>query len=441
MTAAESLDRFFRITERGSTIRREVRAGAVVFLAMAYVLVVMPATLSDGTGMDSERVFSATALAAIVATLIMALYARYPIALAPAMGTNAFFTYTIIGNMGYSWQEALGAVFVSGVLFMLISVSGLRERIISALPKELRISVTAGIGAFLLLVGLNGSGIIVSDPSTLVTLGDLSDKAVVIALFGIALTVVLYVRKITGAIFIGIVVTAAIAMIFGVTPVPDAVVSVPEMPYAGDFWDGLLSVHWDITFVIVILSFLMVDFFDTTGTVMAVAKGAGAMDDDGDIRDGRKVFLSDGAGTAIGAAIGVSSVTCYAESTVGISAGARTGLAALTVACLFAVSLLFGPVFSVIDSTATVSAMFIVAAIMLSSLRDLDWGDMPSVMTAVATIGAMVFGYSITDGLGFGVIVYCICKAATGDWRKIHPLIYALAAVFVLYFLAHALTF
>ncbi len=440
MDVAARVDSFFKISERGSSFRTEIRGGIVTFLAMAYVLVVMPITL-EPAGMGKEQVFSATVIATIVGTGIMALYAKFPIAQAPAMGTNAFFTYTIVIGMGYSWEEALAAVFLSGLLFFLITISGLREMIVNSIPKDLRLAIAAGLGAFLLFIGLQGSGIIIGNSSTLVALGDMSSSAVLVALFGIALTTALYLRKFKTAIFVGVLVTTVIAMAVGITEVPSEFVSMPEAPYWGAFIDGLQTVHFDIIFVIVVLSFLMVNMFDTTGTIMAVSKEAGAMDDDGKIRDGGKMFLSDAVGTMTGAAIGVSTVSSYAESTIGIESGARTGFSALVVCLLFFVALFFSPVFTVVTSTSTVAALFIVSVIMMGSLREINWEDPAAAVTVVTTIMMMVLTYSITDGLGFGVIVYSLCKIFSGKWREISPVMYVLSLVFLVYFITVAVTF
>ncbi len=440
MDIVAHIDSFFKITERGSNFRTEIRGGIVTFLAMAYVLVVMPNTL-EPAGMGREQIFTATVIATIVGTGIMALYARFPIAQAPAMGTNAFFTYTIVLGMGYTWQEALAAVFLSGVLFILITISGLREIIVNSIPKDLRLAIAAGLGAFLLFIGLQGAGIIVGNSSTLVTLGDMSDKAVLVALFGIILTTSLYVRKFKTAIFIGIVVTTIIAMALGITAIPSDVLSMPEAPYWGAFYDGLKSVNFDIVFIIVILSFLMVNLFDTTGTIMAVSKEAGAMDENGKIRDGSKMFLSDAVGTMTGAAIGVSTVSSYAESTIGIESGARTGFSALVVCLLFFIALFFSPIFTVVTSTSTVAALFIVAVIMMGSLKYINWEDPASAVTVVTTIMMMILTYSITDGLGFGVIMYSVCKLLGGKWREVSPIMYVLSLIFFAYFVTTAVTF
>lgn len=437
MDIASHVDRFFKVSERGSTFWTEIRGGIVTFLAMAYVLVVMPLTL-EPAGMGKEQIFSATVIATVVGTGMMALYAKFPIAQAPAMGTNAFFTYTIVIGMGYTWQEALGAVFLSGCLFILITLSGLRQLIVDSIPKDLRLAVAAGLGAFLLFIGLEGSGIIVDDPSTLVTLGDMSSVAVLVSLFGIILTTALYIRRYKTAIFIGIIVTTLLAMALGITPIPSEIVSVPEAPYWGAFFDGLKGVHFDLMFIVVVLSFLMVNLFDTTGTIMAVSREAGAMDENGKIRDGNKMFLSDAVGTMTGAAIGVSTVSSYAESTIGIESGARTGLSALVVCLLFLVALFFSPIFTVVTNTSTVAALFIVAVIMMGSLREINWDDPASAVTVVTTIMMMVLTYSITDGLGFGVIMYSVCKLFSGKWRDVSPIMYILSLVFLAYFITTA---
>ncbi|MDD2626564.1 MAG: NCS2 family permease [Candidatus Methanomethylophilus sp.] len=440
MSLAERADGFFGITARGSTPVREVRAGIVTFLAMSYIMVVNPTMLGDA-GMNVSHVFTATVLSAAVATLVMALYARYPIAQGPGMGINAFFTYTIVLAMGYTWEQALAATFVAGVLFFILSVGKIRRAMIMAIPSDLRLSIAAGIGCFLLIVGLNGSHIIVASSSTLVTLGNLTDPAVALAIFGIFLTVVLYLKKITGSIFIGMIVTAAFGMIIGVIDVPSKLFAVPEMPDVGAFLTGLETVPWDLSFIVIIFSMLLVDFFDSTGTIMSVGQKAGLLEPDGDLKEGNKPFVSDAVGTICGAVLGVSSVTSYAESTTGIAAGGRTGLMALTVAGLFLVSLFLWPVLSVVSYPCTVAALVIVAVIMMTTLKDLHWQDPVAALTAVGTIAFMMLTYSITDGMGFGLLFYTVGMLATGRRRKVSPVIYALTAVFIIYFAVTAASF
>lgn len=433
MTFAARLDDYFAISARGSSVRTELEAGLVTFLAMSYIMVVNP-TLLEAAGMTWNHTFTATVISAAVATGVMALYARYPIALAPGMGINAFFTYTAVVLMGYTWAQALGVVFVAAVLFLALSVSGLRERLVAAIPADLRYAIAAGIGGFLLLIGLNGSHIIVSSPATLVTLGDLTDPAVLLALFGIALTIVLFVRGWKTAIFFGVLITALVGMALGIVALPDRLLAVPELPDVGAFAGGLAAAHWDLQYFIVIFSFLLVTFFDSTGTVMSLAHRAGMMDEDGRLKDGHKAFLADSVGALTGAVVGTPPVTSYAESTVGIESGGRTGLMALTVAGLFLLALFLWPILSVVSYPCTVAALVIVACLMLTTLRLIDWERPEIALTAVVTVMGMMLTYSITNGIGLGLIVYCLAMLAAGKGRSVSRVMYLLAAVYLGYF-------
>ncbi len=440
MTFAERVDSFFEISARKSTPAVEIRAGVVTFLSMCYAIVVIPTMLSDA-GMTASHVFTAAILVSAAATAIMALYARYPIALAPSMSINAFFTYTVVVGMGYTWQQALAGVFISGSVFLLLSVGSLRQRIVHAIPSDLRLAISAGIGCFLLIIGLHGANVIVGNASTLVTLGDLTDPAVLLALAGIFLTVVLYLRKVTGSIFVGILITAAVGMVFGIIALPTAVFSLPAAPDAGAFITGLTTVTWDLQYVIVIISMLLVSFFDSTGTIMSVGQRAGLMNEDGNLKGGNRAFVSDAAGTMLGATLGVSPVGSYAESTTGIESGGRTGLMSLTVSLLFLAALFCWPLLSVFSYPCTVSALVIVAIVMMSGLKDLHWNDSVAVMTAVTTITFMMLTYSIADGLGFGILFYTVGMAAVGRRKEVSPILYGLAAVYLFYFAVTALIF
>ena len=433
MNIAEKLDSFFGVRERGSSIRTEVRAGIITFIAMSYILVVNPTMLTDA-GMDWNAVFTATVISAATATLIMALYAKYPIAQAPGMGINAFFTYTVVIVLGYTWQQALAAVFMSGILFLLMSVGGLRKRILDAIPRDLRIAITAGIGCFIVFVGLQGSGIIVGNPSTLVMLGNLSDPKVMLAIFGIVFTVLLHLRKVNGSLLIGILATAILGMVIGIVEIPTAIVNIPAVPYFGAFIEGLETVSWDLQFAFVIISFLFVDFFDCAGTILAIGERAELLDDNGNLRDGNKALASDAVGTVLGATIGVSPVTSYIESSTGIESGGRTGIMTVVVGLLFLLALLFGPVLSVISFECTVAALILVGATMLAEIGKIEWEDPAVALTALMTILFMLFTYSITNGIGMGIIMYCLSMAATHRGKDVHPIIYIMALVFIMYF-------
>ena len=431
MDAAGALDRFFEITKRGSDIRTEVKGGVLIFLAMAYIIVVNSSMMADA-GMDQSACYTATIVMSIIGTLLMALYARYPVAQAPLMGVNAFFTYTIIIGLHYTWQEALVAVLISGVIFFLIAVSGVRKKVLDQIPPSLRFGITAGIGCFIVFIGLQNAGIIVNSDSTLVALGEFSSPPVILALFCILLTLFLYARKVTGAIFFGMIVTAVVGMVFGIIAVPDSLVSLPVMPEVGAFVDGFTSDILSVEFLMVVISLTFVQFFDSTGTLMATGERAGILDENGNVKCDR-ALNADSATSVISGLVGATPTGSFAESTVGIEAGARTGLAALTVACLFAVALFVGPAFSVIGYSCTVGAMVIVGAAMITQLKGVTWDDWPTAVAVMATVIIMILTYSITDGIVFGILFYCVCMLGARRWREVSPIIYGLAVLFVLY--------
>ena len=431
MDAAGALDRFFEITKRGSDIRTEVKGGVLIFLAMAYIIVVNSSMMADA-GMDQSACYTATIVMSIIGTLLMALYARYPVAQAPLMGVNAFFTYTIIIGLQYTWQEALVAVLISGVIFFLIAVSGVRKKVLDQIPPSLRFGITAGIGCFIVFIGLQNAGIIVNSDSTLVALGEFSSPPVILALFCILLTLFLYARKVAGAIFFGMIVTAVVGMVFGIIAVPDSLVSLPVMPEVGAFVDGFTSDILSVEFLMVVISLTFVQFFDSTGTLMATGERAGIIDEDGNVQC-EKAMIADSATSVISGIVGATPTGSFAESTVGIEAGARTGLASLTVAALFAVALFVGPVFQVVDYSCTVGAMLIVGAAMITQLKGVRWDDWPVAVAVLATIIMMILTYSITDGIVFGIIFYSVCMIGANRWKEVSPIIYALAVISLLY--------
>ncbi len=430
MGVSSTLDRFFGITERGSSISTELKGGILIFLSMAYIIVVNPSMMAQA-GMDQDACYTATIVMSIIGTLLMALYAKYPVAQAPLMGVNAFFTYTIVLGLGYSWQEALVAVLISGVVFFLIAVSGVRKRVLDQIPAGLRYGITAGIGCFIVFIGLQNAGII-TDASTLVGLGDFSQPSVLLALFCIVLTLFLYARKVSGAIFFGMIVTAIVGMAFSIISIPDSLVSLPTAPEFGAFMDGLSSDLLTVDFLMVVISLTFVQFFDSTGTLMATGERAGILDKDGNVQCER-ALLADSATSVISGVVGATPTGSFAESTVGIEAGARTGLASLTVALLFCLALFVGPVFSVIDYSCTVGAMLLVGAAMITQLKGVKWDDWPVAVAVLGTILMMVLTYSITDGIVFGIIFYSICMIGAGRWKEVSPIIYVLAVISVLY--------
>lgn len=432
MGVTESLDRFFEITGRGSNIKTEVKGGILIFLSMAYIIVVNSSMMATA-GMDPDACYSATIVMAIIGTLLMALYAKYPVAQAPLMGVNAFFTYTIVIGLKFTWQEALVAVLISGLIFFIIAITGVRKRVLDQIPPSIRYGITAGIGCFIVFIGLNNAGLIMaSNSDTIVAIGNFSDPLVILSLFCIVITLFMYARKMTGAVFFGMIITAIVGMAFGLISIPDSIVSLPTAPPVGAFLDGLTSNLLSVKFVVAVISLAFVQFFDSTGTLMATGERAGLMDEEGNVKCER-AMNADSATSVISGLMGATPTGSFAESTVGIEAGARTGLAALTVAALFAVALVIGPLFSVVTSSCTVGAMLIVGAAMITQLKGVRWDDWPIAVSVLSTVIMMILTYSITDGIVFGVIFYCICMIGARRAREVSPVMYILAVIFILY--------
>jgi len=441
-TTSEELSimkKYFLFDELGTTYSREIIGGVTTFLAMAYILAVNPLILADA-GMDKGAVFVATALAAIVGSLIMGVIAKFPIALAPGMGLNAFFAYTVVLTYGIPWQTGLTGVFFSGVIFILLSLTGIRETIINAIPQQLKYAVSAGIGLFITFVGLKGAGIIVASESTFVTLGDLSQGSVLLAIFGIFLAVIFLTKKVSGGIFFTIVITAIVGMVTGVVKTPESIVSaVPSVsstfgvaldPIIHDF-GSLLNTQ----FLIVVLTFLFVDFFDTAGTLMAVADKAGLIRKDGTMPRAGRALMADALGTTIGSLFGTSTTTAYVESTSGVAAGARSGFSSVIVAILFALSLFFFPLLDVLTGAVTAPALVMVGVLMVSSLRLIEWNDFEIAVPAFLTVFMMPMGYSIATGIAVGFIFYPITMILAGRRKEVHPLMYVMFFVFLAYFI------
>ncbi len=453
----EALNKYFKISERGSTISKELIGGLTIFLAMVYVLPVNADMLSQ-TGMSFAAVFAATAIAAAIASLIMGLYANYPVGLASGMGVNAFFTYTVVFGLGFAWEEALAAVLISGVLFLIISITGLRKLVINAIPKNLKLAVGAGIGFFIAFIGLKNAGVITGSGATFVTLGNLAHPTVLLSLFGLLLVFGLYalkkkVSRFTIIISIGI--TGLVGVLLGAI-FPSLAASMPviggtNLGGIGDIgltfgkaFGALGSLLSNPLAYAVIFTFLFVDFFDTAGTLVAVGHDAGLLNEDGELIDGDKALLADAAGTIVGAIVGTSTVTSYIESTTGIESGARTGLSATVVGLLFIVSLLFYPLFSFVGSIevspgvflspVTAMALVFVGALMVSSLKDIDWKDNIAVASTFITIIMMILSYSIAEGIAFGFIFYAIMMAVTNRRKEVSPVMYVLAALFIINF-------
>jgi AGZA family xanthine/uracil permease-like MFS transporter len=426
------LEKLFGVSKAGSSIRIELLAGLATFLTMAYITIVNPLTLAtEGTGMEFGAVFTATIIAAVVGTLIMGLWANWPVALAPGMGLNAYFTYTVILNDGYSYQQALTAVFVAGVVFIILSVSPARKYIINSIPKSMKLGIGAGIGLFLAIIGLQNAGIIVDNPATLVGLGDVASWPVLLAGLGFIIMAVLSNRKIPGAIVIGILVIAIIAWIIGEAELQGVAGSVPSPSHAFqlDF-----SVIATAGFIGVAFAFLFVDFLDTTGTLTSIANLTGRVREDGEVEDIDRTLLADSTATVVGALAGTSNTTSYIESGAGIKEGGRTGLTAVTVAVLFGACLFFAPLAQSVPAFATAPALIFIATYFLRNIKDIDWNDISEYAPAALAAIMMPLTYSIANGIAIGFISYVLIKALSGKGRSLNYASIGLAVVSVLYF-------
>ncbi|MDQ0316676.1 NCS2 family permease [Amorphus orientalis] len=430
--AAGSIDRFFNLTANGTSVRKELVAGLTTFLTMAYILFVNPSILG-AAGMPEGSVFVATAVAAIAGTLIMALVANYPIALAPGMGLNAFFAFTVVLAYNFTWQEALAAVFCSGVIFVGISVIGLRRAIIDAIPENLKRAISAGIGLFLGIIAFENAGIVVDSPATLVTAGDFASAPVLLAILGFVLIAALNSLGILGGTIIGILIVTVLGIPLGLVEL-NGLVSLPPDPtptlFALDFAKVATGTFW-----IVVFSLLLVDLFDTAGTLIGVSARAGLLDKEGRLPRMKQALLADSSATVIGSLVGTSNTTSYVESATGVAAGGRTGLTSLTVAVLFALGLFFAPLAGAIPAYATAGALLFVATLMLRGLAEIDWSDPTEVTPAVVCAIGMPFTYSISDGIGLGFITYVLVKLFSGRIRDLTPFNVAIAVVFGLFFI------
>ncbi|MFC5713883.1 NCS2 family permease [Thalassorhabdus alkalitolerans] len=433
------MDRYFNFKEHNTSYRQEAVGGLTTFLAMAYILFVNPLILADA-GMDEGAVFTATALAAALGTLIMGLVAKYPIALAPGMGLNAFFAYTVVLGMGIEWQLALFGVFVSGIIFIIISLLGIREAIINAIPAELKYAAAAGIGLFIAFIGLKNAGIVVPYEATAVTLGDMSEATTLLAAFGLVVTVILMVRGFRGGIFYGMIITSIAGIIVGLIDMPSQVVgSVPSLaPTFGVAITSLFEVEWTTTLMvqllIVILTFLFVDFFDTAGTLYAVANQAGFVKNNKLPRAG-KALLSDSSASSIGALLGTSTTTAYIESSAGVAAGGKTGFASVVTAGLFLIAMFFSPLLAVVTEEVTSAALIIVGVLMAASLGLIDWKKLEIAVPAFLTVVAMPLTYSIANGIALGFLFYPITMVMKGRTKEVHPIMFLLFFVFLAYFI------
>ena len=436
------MEKFFKLKERNTTVSKEIVGGITTFLAMAYILAVNPSILS-GSGMNWGSVFTATALSAAIATLVMAFCANLPVALAPGLGLNAFFTYTVVLGMGCSYQLALTAVLLEGVLFIILSLCGVREAIIKSIPEGLKKAVAVGIGLFIAIIGLANAGIVSTETGTLIGYVNftMANKAAIVAVLGLILTIVLYTLKIPGAILIGIVITTIVGIPFGVTSIPENFkpFSTPTAPhfFAFDFKGILLTPAGKFSFAVlgqffvIFFTFLFTDLFDTIGTLLGVAEQGNLKDSNGEVQNVRGALMADAIGTVAGACLGTSTVTSFVESSSGVAAGARTGLASVCTAVLFLLSLFLSPLFFLIPSAATAPALIFVGYLMMKSVVDIKFDDPTEGIPAFITIMTMPFSYSIAKGIQWGIISYVIAKCAGKKAKEIPVVTWILAVIFL----------
>lgn len=424
------LERRFKLKENNTDVKTEILAGLTTFMTMAYILIVNPGMLNE-TGMNWGGVFTATALSSAIATLLMAFLANYPFALAPGMGLNAFFTYSVVLGMSKSWQFALTAVFIEGIIFIILSLFKVREAIFNAIPMNLKKAVSVGIGLFIALIGFVNAGIVVTGDGTIVGLGTITDKGPILSLIGLIIMGLLLAKKVKGALFFGIIITTIIGIPMGVTPLPEGIVQLPPSVKDVAFqfeWSNILT----FDMLIVIFTFLFVDIFDTVGTLVGVSSKAGMLDKDGKLPKVSQALFSDAVGTTVGACLGTSTVTTYVESAAGVAEGGRTGLTSLTTAVMFLLALFFSPIFNVIPSQATAPALVLVGLFMMSPIKEIDLEDFTEAIPAFLTIAMMPFAYSIAEGIVFGMVSYVILKLITGKWRDVSVVMYILAFLFIL---------
>ena len=433
------LDKFFQLTENKTTVRKELTAGLITFLTMSYVLIVNPNILSE-TGMDKHALFTTTALATIFATLLMGILAKLPIAQGPGMGLNSFFAFSVVLGLGYTWQFALTAVFIEGIIFILLTFFNIRELIVKSIPKVLKDAIPAGIGLFITLIGLKEAGIIVSDSNTLVSLGDFSQHSVWIALVGLLVTAVLFARNVNGAILVGIVVATILGFVLGDVVLPKtSLVDLPPSiePIFGKAIEPMLSAEgwkqiFSIDMLIVVFTFLFVNLFDTVGTLIGVVSKIGLTDEEGNFPQMKKALFSDALGTTVGAILGTSTITSYVESASGVASGGRTGLTAVGTALMFILALFFSPLFLLVPTAATAPALVIVGLFMISSVVKINFTDITEGLPAFLTMAFMPFTYSIAEGIVFGMLSFMLLKVFSGRSKEVTPTVYVVSLLFLI---------
>lgn len=424
---------FFKFAERGTSYKQETLAGITTFLSIAYILVVNPIILSQ-SGMDQGAVFTATALTAIIGTLLMGILANFPIAIAPSMGLNSFFTFSVCIGMGIDWQVTLTGVFIAGIIFMILSLLKIREKIINIIPLNLKYAIASGIGFFITFIGLKNGGIIVGNEATFVSIGDLTSPMTILAIIGLVLTVIMLVRGINGGIFYSMVITTVLGMIFGLIDVPKSVIgSIPSLePTFGVVFNHMDEI-FTVKVLVVIFTFLIVAFFDTAGALIGLTSQAGMMKDN-KIPNIGKGLIADSAAGAIGAVLGTSTPATSVESSAGIAVGGRTGFTAVVIAICFGIALFFSPVISVISVEVTSAALIIVGALMAMEIRKIEWTKLEIVIPAFLTIIMMPLTSSVAIGIGMGFVLYPICLMAQKRFKEIHPIMYVLCVLFLGYF-------
>ena len=433
-TPPSFVERFFKVREKGSTVRTELLAGMTTFIAMAYILFVNPNILADA-GIPKEAAIASTIWIAALASLAMGIFANYPVALAPGMGLNAFFAYYVCGVLGLHWTVALGAVFFSGVLFLILTVGGIRQAIINAVPHDLKYAISAGIGLFIAFIGLKGTGLIVENSATYVSLGHVTAPTTLLSLFGLLLTAALMARNVHGSILIGIFVTTILAMILGMTPAPKGITDIvtTSLPHMGETFGQLdLVGAWHYGLISIIFTFTVVELFDNMGTLIGLTTKAKMVRPDGHIENIDKALTTDAVGTMVSAVFGTSTVTSYIESAAGITAGGRTGLTAVAAGVLFLAALLFTPLIGLVPAFATAPALILVGALLMSEVGKIDFSDFTNALPAFLTIIMMPLTSSIANGFAFGFISYTIMKLFAGQYKKVSWIMYLVSIAFLI---------
>ena len=433
-TPPSFVERFFKVREKGSTVRTELLAGMTTFIAMAYILFVNPNILADA-GIPKEAAIASTIWIAALASLAMGIFANYPVALAPGMGLNAFFAYYVCGVLGLHWTVALGAVFFSGVLFLILTVSGIRQAIINAVPRDLKYAISVGIGLFIAFIGLKGTGLIVENSATYVSLGHVTAPTTLLSLFGLLLTAALMARNVHGSILIGIFVTTILAMILGMTPAPKGITDFvsTSLPHMGETFGQLdLAGAWHYGLVSIIFTFTVVELFDNMGTLIGLTTKAKMVRPDGHIENIDKALTTDAVGTMVSAMFGTSTVTSYIESAAGIAAGGRTGLTAVAAGVLFLAALLFTPLIGLVPAFATAPALIIVGALLMSEVGKIDFSDFTNALPVFLTIIMMPLTSSIANGFAFGFISYTVMKLCAGQYKKVSWIMYLVSIAFLI---------